>query len=367
MFMWNGIIVDPYKVLEVSHDVTEAELKKRYRDLVKIYHTDGKVSTKRLEDGMRLINQSKAEIEKDISLRNKQVQEKALKEDDYSALDLEGLKKAVITKFTNYITEYQVVKVTCEMHQVKSLKKVEEFFDQGIAVANNCISLANLATSCEDVLRVKNVFDVKRRKFDDNFFADLDELLRKSIMFIYETREVQTVVRLIRNRGKGTSAQEWFTENNDALITIIRFEEELAERMDAVVEEFKEDELYPYVKDEIEKTSYRILVEVNEGLAVSHNTYKIFEDEDFVDAYRTEIKKIFEQRRAVVERRKNKIKYLKFALNISSDVEKILEETMYDVDDNGNSAFDSLVDTLEMQIFNSRVASSQEAKKELKY
>ena len=224
MFMWNGINVDPYEVLEVSRDVTKAELNKRYKALVKTYQSDGKAPSARREAGFCLINLSRDDILQEIELREKQAQEKALKEDDYSTLDLEGLKKAITTKFANYITECEVAKVTCEIHNVKTLKTVEGFFDQGIAVANNCIELAKNATSRDEVLSIKGIFETKKAKFDENFFASLEQLLTKAIVFIRETIEVQTVIRLIKSRGKGVSAQEWFAENQDAFISVLRFE-----------------------------------------------------------------------------------------------------------------------------------------------
>lgn len=362
MLYWEGKNVDPYRILEVPYDVTETVLKQKYRALLKKYHPDNGETSERQQRAIRLINEANAAVEKDIKLRKKEAQEKALRDDDYSSLDLDGLKKAVIAKITNYITEYQVAKVTCEINQVRSLKKIEEFFDQGIAVAHNCIALANIASSREEVLSVKGVFDKKRRKFDENFFMDLDDLLKKYIMFIYESREVQAVVQMIRMRSRGVSAQEWFTENSDALITIVRFEDELVAKLDAIIEEFKDDELFPNMKEAIDQKSYEILVQVNEGLAESHNTYRIFEEEDFAGAYRKEIAKLFEERRKVIEKRKNKIKYLKFAGNISAEMVQILDDALHDDD-----TFDSLVNTLEMQIFNSRVASSKELRKDYKY
>lgn len=364
MFYWEGRNVDPYRILEVPYDVTEDVLKRKFRTLLKQYHPDtettGDVSI-RQQKAIRLINQAYSEVDKEIKTRKKEAQEKALREDDYSSLDLDELKKAVIAKITNYITEYQVAKVTCEINQVKSLIKIKEFFDQGIAVANNCITLVNIASSREEVLNVKGIFDTKRRKFDENFFGDLDELLRKSIMFIYETREVQAVVQMIRTRSRKTSAQEWFTENSDALITIMRFEDELVEKLDAIIEEFRDDELFPYMEGAIEQKSYEILVQVNEGLKESHNTYRLFEEEDFAGAYRKEIQDLFEKRRAVIEKRRTKIKYLKFAGNISAEMVEILSEAIQDDD-----TFNSLVETLEMQIFNSRVASHKHLRKDYK-
>ncbi len=362
MFIWNGINVDPYKVLEVAHDVTEEELKKKYRALARKFHTDGGNENQRQQDAIRLINLSRDQVLKDIQLRDKEAEERALKEEDYSSLDLEGLKKVIITKFSNYITECQVAKVTCEIHQVKILEKVKEFFDQGIAVANNCIALANLSTSREEVLKLLEIFDTKKGKFDENFFGNLEELLQKSLFFIYSSLEVQTVLRLIKERAKGISAQEWFRDNADAFITVVRFDEELVKSLDSVIEEFKSDELYPYMVDIIEKKSYQILVEVNDGLAISHRSYKIFEEEDFLGAFRLEIQKVIDEYHATIERRKNKIKYFKFANNMSDDMVKILDDAIYD-----ETTFDSLVDTLEMKMFNNRVAASREVKKEYTY
>lgn len=362
MFYWEGKNVDPYKLLEVPYDVTEEVLKQKFRALAKKYHTDNGDVSLRQQNAIRLICQAKEEVEKDIKLRKKEAQEKALKEEDYSSLDLEEMKKTIVKIFDTYITEYQVAKVTCEINKVKSLKKIEEFFDQGIAVANNCIALVNMAASREEVLRIKGIFDKKRKNFDENFFADLEGLLKKLLIFIYESQEVQAVLNLIMAGKKIATAQEWFTENSDALITVVRFDEELVEKMDGVLDEFKEDELYPHMSDEIDRVSYGIVVRVNEGLALSHTSYKVFEDADFIGAFRTEIQTVVDEYHTLIERRKNKIKYLKFSRNISDDMVKVLEDSIYDGD-----VFESLVNTLEMEIFNSHVAASKQVKKELKY
>ncbi len=356
MFVWNGINVDPYKVLEVPHDVTKAELGNKYKTLMKKYHTDGRTSTQRLENGMRLINQSRSEILKDIELREKDAKEQALKKKDYSALDLEGLKKTIIEQFSSYITECQVAKVTCELYQGETLKKIEEFFDQGIAAANNCITLANTFTTRDEVMRVKGLFDLKKQKFDEKFFDDLKQLLNKTIMFIRSAKEVQTLMMLIINRDKNVSAQEWFAENQDALISIVTFEEELVKKLDSVIEEYKDDEYYAYMSDDIEEKCYDIVVLVNSRLASGGVSYKIFEEDDFLEAFKIEIQGVVDKYHATMERRKNKIKYLKFAHDISDLTVEQLESLIH----NGEE-FDSMVDSIEMPVFNSHVNAAQGA------
>lgn len=350
MFVWNGINVDPYEVLEVSHDVTKTELNKKYKTLVKQYRTDGQAPSARREAGFRLINLSRDDILKEIGLREKLAQEKALKEDDYSTLDLEGLKNAIITKFANYITECEVAKVTCEINDVKTLKTVEGFFDQGIAVANNCIELTKNAKSRDEVLSIKGIFDTKKAKFDENFFASLEQVLTKTIVFIRETIEVQTVIRLIKSRDKGVSAQEWFSENQDAFITVIRFEEELMKQLDDILDEYKKDEYYSYMSDEIDETSYKIVVQINGRLAGVRVSYKMFEEAGFLEAFQTEIQAVVDKYHADVEKRKNKIKYLKFSRNISDETVKELEKFIHDGD-----SFDVIVDTIEMDGFSNLV------------
>lgn len=354
MFVWNGINVDPYKIFEVSRDVTKEELGTKYKALARKYHTDNGTPTQRSENGIRLINQARSEILKEIELRDKQAKEKALKNDDYSSLELEGLKKTVIERFSSYITECQVAKVTCELYQGETLKKIEEFFDQGIAAANNCITLANTFTTREEVMRVKGLFDLKKQKFDEKFFGDLEQLLNKSIVLIRGSLEVQTLMRLIKNREIGISAQEWFAENQDALITLVTFEEDLVNKLDAILDEFKQYEYYEYISDEVDEKCSDAVVEVNARIAEVHQSYKIFEEGDFAGAFRIEIQRIVDKYNAIMERRKNKIKWLKFARNISDEMVEQLECLIHN-----DEEFDKMVDAIEMPVFNSHVNATQ--------
>ena len=240
------------------------------------------------------------------------------------------------------------------MYKGKTLKKVEEFFDQGIAAANNCITLANTFTTRDEVMRVKGLFDLKKQKFDEKFFEDLEQLLNKSIMVIRNAVEVQTLMRLIINREKGISAQDWFAENQDALISLVSFEEELRMKLDEVLDDYKEDEYYSYMSDEIEEKCYDVVMLVNERLAGGNISYKIFEEAEFVGAFRIEIQGVVDKYHAIMERRKNKIRYLKFARNISDEMVEQLECLIHDGEE-----FDSMVDSIEMPLFNSHVSASQ--------
>lgn len=350
--MFNGKQVNPYRILEIGEDASEEEIKRKYRALSHQYHPDCVASTPHNETAIRLVSEAYAEVIANLRRKKKEAREQALKNDNYDNLDDETLKNVIIEKFTRYITDYQVAKVTCELYHLNLLDEVKELFSQAIAVANNCISLVRLAQSREEILQVNNIFKIKIKKFDENFYSDVGKLLVKELVFIYYAKEVQTIIGLL-SRPEKKSANEWFMDNYDALVSVVSYDNELTQKLDSTLASFMEDDAYQVLEKEIKEMNMRFVGQANDLLMSKSLSFHEF-NEDFIEAYHVELDRIFTRHHETMDRRQSKIRYLKFAFNIDDEMVERLNDAILD-----EEVFNQLVDSVEKERFESLITASQ--------
>lgn len=183
-------------------------------------------------------------------------------------------------------------------------------------------------------------------------------LFRQHLLFIYYSKEARYVVSNISSCQQNTDGVEWFVNNQDSVLTVVRGDQSIRMRLDKMLEEFALDEFVEVLNGEVTDANNEVVRKVNETLLASSASFRAFEDDEFYDAHRETIKKIFDDYHAKIDRRRNKIKYFKFALNIGEDVEKDLEGNIHN-----DERFNSLANALEARVFNSYLRGSQELKR----
>lgn len=364
--VFNGKEVDPYAILKLSKDATKDELKKNYKVRVKEYHTDLHTSNiERYKTGMDLINEAYTIILNDIKQRELEEKKKREKITDFTGMDLETMISVLRLQINKYIDSLETAKMLCDLSaDMKFAQELSVLFGREIGVAKSCLFVANDAAMKQDetdVRRAKSAFDKKRKFFNDNFFDNLFELFHKHLLFIFNSAEAQFVVKGISSSKMGADGIEWFMENQDAILSVTRSDQEIRMRLDKMLEEFANDEFALILNDDIRDANNDVIKRINENLKISNASYHLFDDDEFYDAHRMTIKQIFDDYHAKIDRRKNKIKYFKFALNIGEDIAKQLEDNIHN-----DEVFDAIADSLEAKIFTSYLTSGQGAKKELK-
>lgn len=364
--VFNGKEVDPYAILKLKRGATKKEAKTAYRERAKEYHTDLHTDNiERYKTGMNLINEAYANVSKDIRERELEETKKRENLNDFTGLDLETMISVLRLQVNKYVERLEVAKMLCDLNgDLKFAQELSVIFETEIGVANRCLPLADSAYKENDEIglkRAKSAFDKKREFFNSDFFEKLMNLFRQHLLFIYYSKEARYVVSNISSCQQNTNGVEWFVNNQDSVLTVVRGDQSIRMRLDKMLEEFALDEFVEVLNGEVTDANNEVVRKVNETLLASSASFRAFEDDEFYDAHRETIKKIFDDYHAKIDRRRNKIKYFKFALNIGEDVEKDLEGNIHN-----DERFNSLANALEARVFNSYLRGSQELKKELK-
>lgn len=349
---FDGKYVDPYRIIGVTQDVTEEELKKKYKELVKKHHPDERGDKdERHEQAIRVLNISYESILEDVKKRDK----------SYIDTDLDELKNETIEKINAYINSYQVAKTMCDLNQDLAIFGVlSELFASAIAGAKNCIFLVNVAKTPKEIVEVVNVLAKKDASLSKEFFDKIPKSMCKELVFVYHCSESQKVLKSIDERTSKTSAIEWFMENKDVFIALYKFDHDLITKLDDIGDIFNGDELFPLLEKEIKAVACKIAGTTSNYFLATHASYHFLEGkiESILESFRYPVQEMFDKYHDVIERRKQKIEYLKFAFNISKDVEDSLKEEIH----NGDS-FNELYDATANKLFSDKVEKAQNARK----
>lgn len=359
---FNGKKVDPYRLFGININSTEDELKKSYRAMAIKYHSDSVAKqSEKTEQAIRLLNQAYAEVSKDMKKRDEKRKKELASTPNFAEMDFPTRKKSLKIRIQNYINELELAKVTCHLNADLSVcMEIAKLFDEAIIAARHCETLLGVATTDAEAYLAKSALEKKQSYFNTNFFDVLLPLFQSNLLFIFYSFEAQHVISTVITRALDVSATEWFMENQDALLTVLRDDKRIRQRLDDSLSEFRDDEYMEYLKDEINGLNEELINRINKVLKDTRQTYHFFTDDnsefqsqEFYDEHYNKIKGVIENYHKKIEHREGKIKYLKFALNIAPEIEEQLRSNMHN-----DEAFNQMVDTLEEGIVNRYFGSS---------